>query len=28
MWNDIGIRVPWETLGDGVISVYLDIRDV
>ena len=28
MWNVVGKRVSWETLGDGVVSVYLDIRDV
>jgi len=28
MWNDVGKRVSWETLGDGVVSVYLDIGDV
>jgi len=25
MWNVVGKRVSWETLGDGVVSVYLDI---
>ena len=28
MWNVVGKRVSWESLGDGVVSVYLDIRDV
>jgi len=27
MWNVVGKRVSWETLGVGVVSVYL-IRDV
>jgi len=25
MRNVVGKRVSWETLGDGVVSVYLDI---
>jgi len=25
MWNVVHKRVSWETLGDGVVSVYLDI---
>jgi len=28
MWNVVGKRVLWETRGDGVVSVYLDIGDV
>jgi len=28
MWNVVGKRVPWETLGDGVVNVVLDIGDV
>jgi len=28
MWNVVDERVSWETFGDGVVSVYLDIRDV
>jgi len=28
MRNVVGKRVSWETLGDGVVSVYLDIWDV
>jgi len=28
MWNDVGKIVSWETFGDGVVSIYLDIGDV
>jgi len=28
MWNVVSKRVSWETLGDGVVSVYLDIGNV
>jgi len=28
MRNVVGKRVSWETLGDGVVSVCLDIRDI
>jgi len=28
MWNVVDKRVSWETLGDGVVSKYLDIGDV
>jgi len=28
MWNVVHQRVSWEILGDGVVSVYLDIGDV
>jgi len=27
MWNVVGKIVSWETLGDGVVSVCLDIGD-
>jgi len=26
MWNVVHKRVSWETLGDGVVNVYLDIQ--
>jgi len=28
MWNIVGERISKEALGDGVVSVYLDIGDV
>jgi len=28
MWNVVDTRISWETLGDDVVSVYLDIGDV
>jgi len=28
MWNVVGERVSRETFGDGMVIVYLDIRDV
>jgi len=28
MWNVVGKGVSWETFGDGVVSIYLDIGDV
>ena len=28
MWNVLHKRVSWETIGDGVVSVYIDIGDV
>jgi len=28
MWNIVDKRISWETLDDGVVSIYLDVGDV